>query len=358
MSCFMSQEQKAARRRNKMIEQHIKQERKTLRKEIKLLLLGAGESGKSTVVKQMRVIHGSGYNQEERLAFKELVFWNVVQSVHVILEAAEDWGIKLSPTASSAADTLWNYERQMSTLFSSEFLPAIVDVLRDPGVDKVLARRNEIQLNDSAEYYFESLNRFGSSNYLPDDQDILRSRVATTGINEFKFEMDKGNTLFRMIDVGGQRSERRKWVHCFEDVTAITFIVACSGYNQKCVEDGKMNRMVESLALFDHIVNYEVFVHASMILFLNKVDLLEQKIQTFDLASYFPDFPGPARDAEAAQVFIRDMFIDAVRPDESGKTRTVYPFFTTATNTKNMEHVILSVKDTILQNNLRAYAVV
>lgn len=37
---------------------------------------------------------------------------------------------------------------------------------------------------------------------------------------------------FRMVDVGGQRSERRKWIHCFENVTSIIFLVALSEYDQ------------------------------------------------------------------------------------------------------------------------------
>lgn len=74
-----------------------------------------------------------------------------------------------------------------------------------------------------------------------------------------------------MIDVGGQRSERRKWIHCFEDVTAITFIVACSGYDQVCIEDDATNRMEESLSLWEQIATYPLFQKASMILFLNKV---------------------------------------------------------------------------------------
>lgn len=47
---------------------------------------------------------------------------------------------------------------------------------------------------------------------------------------------------FSVVDVGGQRSERRKWIHCFDDVKAIIFVVALSGYNQVLFEDTRVNR--------------------------------------------------------------------------------------------------------------------
>ena len=40
-----------------------------------------------------------------------------------------------------------------------------------------------------------------------------------------------------VIDVGGRKSERRKWIHCFQDVTSILFLVALSGYDQCLAED-------------------------------------------------------------------------------------------------------------------------
>ena len=56
-----------------------------------------------------------------------------------------------------------------------------------------------------------------------------------------------------MYDVGGQRNERRKWIHCFEDVTAVIFVAAISEYDQKLFEDGATNRMVEALELFEEV---------------------------------------------------------------------------------------------------------
>jgi hypothetical protein len=99
--------------------------------------------------------------------------------------------------------------------------------------------------------------------------DVLRSRVKTTGITETTFQI--GELKYRMFDVGGQRSERKKWIHCFENVTAIVFLVAISEYDQMLYEDESINRMQEALVLFDSICNSRWFVRTSIILFLNKV---------------------------------------------------------------------------------------
>ena len=105
-----------------------------------------------------------------------------------------------------------------------------------------------------------------------------------------------------------------KWIHCFENVTSIMFLVALSEYDQVLVEEGNQNRMEESKALFQHIVEYPYFHQSSVILFLNKKDLLEEKIRTSDLKDYFPTFRGRDKDATAAREFILQMFVE-LNPD-------------------------------------------
>jgi hypothetical protein len=99
-------------------------------------------------------------------------------------------------------------------------------------------------------------------------QDVLRARVRTTGIIETTFRYR--DLIYRMFDVGGQRSERRKWIQCFDDVTAVIFVMALSGYDMKLFEDQEINRVHESLTLFDAICNNKFFIDTSMILFFNK----------------------------------------------------------------------------------------
>jgi guanine nucleotide-binding protein G(q) subunit alpha len=138
--------------------------------------------------------------------------------------------------------------------------------------------------------YLESMDRIALANYLPTEQDVLRVRVPTTGIIEYPFMLE--NITFRMVDVGGQRFERRKWIHCFENVTSIMFLAAISEYDQALVESDNKNRMEESKALFRTIITYLWFQNSSVILFLNKKDLLEENIMRSHLVDHFPEYDG------------------------------------------------------------------
>ena len=173
---------------------------------------------------------------------------------------------------------------------TKEIAEDISSMWKDNGIKEAYARSSEFQLNDSASYYFENVKRLAEDNYIPNDQDILRSRAKTTGIVEVSFKVE--NLLFRMIDVGGQRSERKKWLHCFQDVTSAVFCVSLSEYDLKLYEDDVTNRMHESLRLFREICNNKWFRETAMILFLNKVDLFEEKIKKVDLNVCFPKYTG------------------------------------------------------------------
>lgn len=90
--------------------------------------------------------------------------------------------------------------------------------------------------------------------YHPTEEDILMTRVRTTGIVLTEFQ--EGPYSYTIVDVGGQRSERRKWIHCFDDVKAIIFLVGLSGYHQVMFEDNSQLMLLESLTLFQDIVKY------------------------------------------------------------------------------------------------------
>ncbi|RXM33550.1 Guanine nucleotide-binding protein G(o) subunit alpha [Acipenser ruthenus] len=180
--------------------------------------------------------------------------------------------------------------------------------------------------------YLDSLDRIGAADYQPTEQDILRTRVKTTGIVETHFTFK--NLHFRLFDVGGQRSERKKWIHCFEDVTAIIFCVALSGYDQVLHEDETTNRMHESLMLFDSICNNKFFIDTSIILFLNKKDLFGEKIKKSPLTICFPEYTGPNVYEDAA-AYIQAQFESKNR----SPNKEIYCHLTCATDTNNIQVV-------------------
>eukprot|EP00123_Amoebidium_parasiticum_P010834 comp20352_c0_seq1/m.25680 comp20352_c0_seq1/g.25680 ORF comp20352_c0_seq1/g.25680 comp20352_c0_seq1/m.25680 type:complete len:354 (-) comp20352_c0_seq1:393-1454(-) len=348
MGCASSSEEKGAADNSKAIDAELEKEKRRLASEVKLLLLGAGESGKSTIVKQMKIIHESGFSKDECQSYREVIYGNTIQSMQVIIRAMAAKGIELAdPGLKASQDTVMNLGEATDNMgMPTHVAEAIKKLWSDKGVQECYARRNEFQINDSASYYFDAIDRISDPVYIPTEQDILHTRVKTTGIIETQFFYK--DLHFRMFDVGGQRSERKKWIHCFENVTAIIFCVALSDYDLTLVEDESMNRMHESLKLFDSICNSKWFERTSIILFLNKTDLFKEKIGRSVLTICFPEYTGQQNYAEASE-YIRSKFEALNRSSE----KQVYTQFTCATDTDNVKFVFNAVTDIIIQNNLR-----
>ncbi|XP_054279592.1 G protein alpha q subunit isoform X2 [Macrosteles quadrilineatus] len=350
MACCLSEEAKEQKRINQEIERQLRRDKRDARRELKLLLLGTGESGKSTFIKQMRIIHGSGYSDEDKRGFIKLVYQNIFMAMQSMIRAMDLLKIQYADSSNiEKAELIRSVDFETVTTFESPYVEAIKELWADTGIQECYDRRREYQLTDSAKYYLMEIDRVAAPNYLPTEQDILRVRVPTTGIIEYPFDLEE--IRFRMVDVGGQRSERRKWIHCFENVTSIIFLVALSEYDQILFESENENRMEESKALFKTIITYPWFQHSSVILFLNKKDLLEEKIMYSHLVDYFPEYDGAKQDHIGAREFILQIYLKT-NPDPD---RTCYSHFTTATDTENIKLVFCAVKDTIMQNALKEF---
>uniref|UniRef100_A0A673MP79 Guanine nucleotide-binding protein subunit alpha n=1 Tax=Sinocyclocheilus rhinocerous TaxID=307959 RepID=A0A673MP79_9TELE len=343
--CCLSGEDRESIRIHQEIERQLKMDKRDSSRQLKLLLLGTGESGKSTFIKQMRIIHGRGYTEEDRRAYAKLVFQNIFASIHNLLQAMEHLNIPFVDGKNKTHAAMLNSVIP-ETVHWPKHAEAIKSVWKDQGLQKCFERRREFQLSDSTKYYLDDIDRISASFYLPTVQDILRVRIPTTGIIEYIFDLQ--TVIFRMVDVGGQKSERRKWIHCFENVTSIIFLVALSEYDQALYECANENRMEESKALFKTIISYPWFQESSIILFLNKTDILKEKISKSHLVDYFPQYKGPKNDADAAMKFILSMYEE----QNSDTHKSIYAHSTCATDTENIRFVFDAVKDTILRNNL------
>ncbi|XP_059847178.1 guanine nucleotide-binding protein subunit alpha-11-like [Hypanus sabinus] len=345
-SCCLTEDERVAFDINKQINQALQQQKRRWKRELKLLLLGTGESGKSTFIKQMRIIHGSGYSEEDRKAFAKLVYQNIITSMQSITRAMDTLNIQYQFLENKEkSHVIKELEAYKITVLERHHADVIKSLWNDSGVRICYERRREYQLLDSTNYYLNDIDRIAASDYTPTDQDVLRVRVPTTGINEYSFNMHK--VCLRIVDVGGQKSERRKWIHCFENVLTVIFLASLSEYDQVLEESENENRMRESLALFHFILKSQYFPTSSIILFLNKTDILKEKILNSHLADYFHEFKGSKRNAEVAKEFILQMYL---KQDE--KKRQIYYHFTCATDTENIRKVFDDVKHTILVKSL------
>uniref|UniRef100_A0A8B9PC10 G protein subunit alpha 13 n=1 Tax=Apteryx owenii TaxID=8824 RepID=A0A8B9PC10_APTOW len=328
--CLLTSGEAEQQRKSKEIDKCLNREKTYVKRLVKILLLGAGESGKSTFLKQMRIIHGQDWDRAAREEFRVRVLVDAREKLHI------PWG---DPANQSNGDTMMAFDTRSVTVVQGmvemavflQYLPAIRALWADSGIQHAYDRRREFQLD-----------------YLPSQQDILLARRPTKGIHEYDFEIK--NVPFKMVDVGGQRSERKRWFECFDSVTSILFLVSSSEFDQVLMEDRQTNRLTESLNIFETIVNNRVFSNVSIILFLNKTDLLEEKVQKVSIKDYFPEFEGDPHCLTDVQKFLVDCFRTKRRDQQQ---KPLYHHFTTAINTENIRLVFRDVKDTILHDNLK-----
>uniref|UniRef100_A0A3Q3XBW4 Uncharacterized protein n=1 Tax=Mola mola TaxID=94237 RepID=A0A3Q3XBW4_MOLML len=293
-------------------------------------------------VKLLLIIHKDGYSLEECLEFITIIYSNTLQSIMAIVKAMNTLSIGYGHSDQQVAAA----DKTEGTM-PKELSDIILRLWKDTGIQACFDRASEYQLNDSAGYYLNDLERLIQPGYVPTEQDVLRSRVKTTGIIETQFSFK--DLHFRMFDVGGQRSERKKWIHCFEGVTCIIFIAALSAYDMVLVEDDEVNRMHESLHLFNSICNHRYFAATSIVLFLNKKDVFVEKIKKAHLSMCFPEYDGPNTYEDAGN-YIKVQFLDLnMRRD----IKEIYSHMTCATDTENVKFVFDAVTDIIIKENLK-----
>jgi GTPase SAR1 family protein len=311
----------------------------------KLLLLGAGESGKSTLFKQMITIYGKGFPDEEKKNYVQVVWTNTYLCMRALCEAV----VKLELGAVECKDSLefiMKIADEDTATIDKENVHHYKALWADPAIQLAFQNQNKFQLPDSANYFMERLDVMAAPDYLPTHQDILRTRVKTSGIivNDFNVE---GNEI-KMIDVGGQRNERKKWIACFEGVTAVIFIGVLSEYDLLLLEDENQNRMMETLTLFEEISNSPFFHKTAMILMLNKRDSFLEKIEKqipLTACPLFKDYEGP-NTYEAGVALIQEAF------HARAKNKLIYTHITCATDTSNMKVVLDAVKDIVIRTAL------
>lgn len=346
-----AQENKNETDHSKEVDQKLAGDQESANQIFKLLLLGAGDSGKSTLFKQMTLLYGKGFSQEEREQLTQTVYGNVITQMQELGRQKDIFhkDVELSSDLQAARKLIDNLTPDDDV--DEKVGDAISILWKEKVIQDTFEKKSQYQMQTSAAWFFDKLPEISKEGYIPSPEDMLRTRVPTTGINERDFEV--GGSIFSIMDVGGQRSERRKWIHLFENVTAVLFVSAMSEYDEVLFEDETCNRLTESLKLWEDISNLQWFEKTSMILLLNKSDIFKQKIMKSPLAQdreKYPDYPEcdvPENDAKAGMEWIEKQFLSKVKGN-----KPIYVHFTIATDSKNIFAVFNDVKDIVIKNSL------
>jgi len=310
---------------------------------IKILILGTGDSGKTTFTKQLTCMHG-GVSDEVLESYAFILKDLALRAAQVLLCGAEEAGLVVGDLVGPTKSIM---EAQLLT---PDIAKLITSVTARSDLQQLLDERGEsLQMQggvSGAQFYWKHAERFAADGFKPTHDDYIKARIKTTGVVESHFMVAK--TSFTIVDVGGQRSERKKWLNCFGAVDAIIFLAAINEYDMVLEEDENENRMVESIKLWRALSNAPFFKGVPFILFLNKSDLFEEKLPRVPLSEVFSDYPvfytseavNGMTDFEKGWRFIKDQYLKFF----SGNS-LCYVHLTCAVDTEACRNVWNSVKD-------------
>jgi len=311
---------------------------------IKLLFLGAGGSGKSTLFKQLRLLHGNGLKDNERMKYTNNIYQNLVEGMKTLVNGNISLFGDLTCDQEIAdyildLDDVENVSKSTAEYFKRAW--------KDKGIVDTWNNRSQLQVQDSLKYFIANIDRIAEENYLPSKDDVLHVRVRTTGIVEENLTIN--NRSFKIVDVGGQRSERRKWINCFAGVTGLIYVESLISYNQMLYEDETTNRMKEGLSLFKSLCseNMPAFKDSCIVIFLNKSDLFSEAVLSEPINSCFPEYSGPFTE-DAQYEYIKKLYL----MQDTNEHREIYVHRTCATNSDQMKVIFNVVNHTIIKRAL------
>jgi len=291
------------------ITNYMMQSEKKDRSVVKILLLGSGSSGKSTLLRQIDHLHGDqspresyaiapytghGSLRSQNMPYvRRSIRTNCITALFKLLKQS----LVLADKPFSFADVHVDIATQ-ETEDAIKLLAQWVKEVRDdpgdtelsalgvamahlwklPGVRNTFRHRHHFSLIENADFFLDRVEEIMTKGYVPPMEHSIKARMRTLGIIEESYKIRRVD--INIFDVGGQRNERRKWLSLFDCVDVLIFVAALNHYSCALFEDESKNAMRESLELFREMVNSKWFPphYTRFVLFLNKDDQFRHRL--------------------------------------------------------------------------------
>eukprot|EP01084_Bolivina_argentea_P219654 372494_1 len=279
-----------------------------LNQTFKILILGAGESGKSTIFNCTKLIN----NEDSVMDIANLehitswIRYNCVMQIRNLLKQSQllyDQNttmyskclIHMNTQNESDIGTIsdrshrYNVFEQIDCKELTQLRQSIENVWNLSAIKETFSYRLKVKYHwiDNIDYFLNKISEIMSKNWIITKQDLLKARCRTTGISNYKYEINE--SIINIFDVGGQRSSRKKWIHTFMDVKCVVFVIGMSDFCKPLFEYEKQIHLLESLGIFDRICRNKWFKQSKMVLVLNKMDLFREHLRFTPLSVCFRD---------------------------------------------------------------------
>lgn len=260
----------------------------------RMIILGAGESGKSTFMKQMELLNDENedhtFPTERKEAARSHVFQNLLEGVSVLGNFGRENEFRLTdPDSIEAFRTINTFfatnlelgsegNREPIKNLTEEQGNALKTLAKDETFVYSLSAASHLCIPDGFSYFLKKVKNFpewGGRTWIPSDEDVLNVRNRTVGTNRIKLSY-QGNK-FEFLDVGGQVVERKNWMKLFSGINGVAWLQSLGDYDQMMFENENEYRIVDAFELFEKTINNETFSRSVIMVLLNKIDILERK---------------------------------------------------------------------------------
>uniref|UniRef100_A0A0N5C6R6 G-protein alpha subunit n=1 Tax=Strongyloides papillosus TaxID=174720 RepID=A0A0N5C6R6_STREA len=258
---------------------------------LRILLLGAPESGKTTLMEQIRLLYKQDFKDTEFLHRKAFIYNNILDSMRQILSYMKKKNFCLeNKDNETKADFVMDGFENLYGPFNEKESDAIKSLWNDKNLQEVYKRRAQFNLNDSAGYFFEELDRINQQNFVPVPEDLIRAYVPTLGVDNLIFTVK--NRSYQIIEYGGTKLDVKLLEDLYDGINCVFFVVAISEYDQFLPNDEENSKLQNSLKILDKCCNYCRDLNVPLYVFLNETDVFIEKLDVSPLSVYFDDYAG------------------------------------------------------------------